>query len=116
MSKKLVNISNKPINLESYLKSLRKSLKSTQTDFWKEIRAADRAYQKEMEQAMRDYEKVEYSTKRVPSALSQAAKIFIDRYDDAYRTLGKTTKESIMRFQKTVEELIGMGQESSGGE
>jgi len=108
MPEKGKNMKNKPIRLEGYLKTLRKALKSAQVDFWKEMRAADGVYHKEIAQAMRDYEKVEYSDKRVPGALAEAAKSFNDRCEAAYQALGKTTKEALGRFQKMIEELIGV--------
>ena len=101
-------MNNKPIHLEDYLKSLRKGLKSSQVDFWKELRAAEEAFHKEMVQAMRDYEKSEYSNKRISGNLAQAAKSFNEHYDAAYQAFGKSTKEALERFERKIEELIGV--------
>ncbi len=99
---------NKPTRLEGYVKSLRKELKSTQVDFWKEVKTAEEVFHKEMVTAMRDYEKVEYSNKRVPGALAASAKSFNEQYNTTYETLGKATKEALERFEKRIEDLIGV--------
>ena len=96
------------ISLEDYLKSLRKGIKSAQGDFWKEIRLAEEAFRKDMTAAMRDYEKVEYSNKRVPGTLAEATKSFNERYNVAYGSFGNTTKETLERFEKIIEDLIGV--------
>ena len=96
-----------PTRLEDYLKSLRKTLKSARADFWKEMKAAEEVFHKEMVAAMRDYEKVEYSNKRVPGAIAAASKSFNDRYDTAYQAFGKATREALERFEKKIEDLIG---------
>jgi len=108
MPEKGENMSNKPIRLEDYLKTLRKALKSAQAAFWKEMRAADEVFHREIVQAMRDYEKVEYSNKRVPGALAAASKSLNDRYDAAYQAFGKSTKEALERFEKKIEDLVGV--------
>ena len=97
-----------PTRLEDYLKSLRKELKTAQTDFWKEIRAAEQTFHKNMVAAMRDYEKVEYSKKRVPGALEEASKSFNDQYNASYQVFGSTTRQALERFEKRIEDLIGV--------
>jgi HSP90 family molecular chaperone len=57
--------------------------------------------------AIRDYEKVEYSKKRVPGGLAEAARSFNDKYDTAYQDFGNATKEALERFEKKIEDLIG---------
>jgi len=94
--------------LADYLKSLRKALKSAQAGFWRDIRAAEQAFHKEMAAAMREYEKAEYSNRRVPGALAEAAKSLNDRYEAAYRSFGNATKEALERFEKKIEDLMGV--------
>jgi hypothetical protein len=96
-----------PTRLEDYLKSLKKELRSTQADFWKEMKVAEEGFRKAMVAAMREYEKVEYSNKRVPGALSAASKSFNDQYDTAYQVFGNATKGALERFEKKIEDLIG---------
>ena len=97
-----------PARLEDYLKVLSKELRSTQADFWKEMKAAEEGFRKTMITAMRDYEKVEYSSKRVPGALAEASKSFDDQYDTAYQAFGNVTKGALERFERKIEELIGV--------
>jgi hypothetical protein len=97
-----------PTRLPDYLKTLSKSLKSTQADFWKEIKAAEDTFHSDIVAAMRDYEKVEYSSKRVPGALAAATKVFNDQYNTAYQIFGRTTRVALERFEKRIEELIGV--------
>ena len=104
---KAKNMKEKPTSLEDYLRSLRKSLKSAQGSFWKEMKLAEEAFHKEIVAAMRDYEKAEYTDKRVPGALAEAGKNFNERYEAAYKDFGKSTKEALARFQRGMEELIG---------
>ena len=99
---------NRPLGLEGYLKTLRKGLKLAQVDFWKEMKAAEVAFHKEMVAAMRDYEKTEYSDKRIPGTLAAAAKGFNERYEVAYQDFGKATKQSLEQFEKKIEELVGV--------
>jgi len=94
-------------SLQDYLKSLRKELKTAQADFWKEIRSAEHTFHKDMVAAMRDYEKVEYSNKRIPGALGTASKNFNDKYNTAYQIFGSTTRQTLERFKKRIEDLIG---------
>ena len=96
------------VNLEDYIKSLSKELRSAQAYFWKEMKAAEEGFHKSMIAAMRDFEKVEYLKKRVPGALAAASKSFNDQYDTAYEAFGKATKEALERFEKRIEELIGV--------
>jgi len=98
----------KPTILKDYLKSLSKRLKSAQGNFWKEMKLAEGAFHKEIVSAMREYEKAEYTDKRVPGALAEAGKDFNERYEAAYKTFGKSTKEALERFQRGIEELIGV--------
>jgi len=102
------NMKEKPTSLEDYLRSLSKRLKSAQGNFWKEIKLAEEAFHKEIVVAMREYEKAEYTEKRVPGSLAEAGKDFNERYEAAYKTLGKSTKEALARFQREIEELIGV--------
>ncbi len=104
----MTEVKERPTRLQDYLKALRKGLKSAQADFWREMHAAEEAFHKEIAQAMRDYEKVEYSNTRVPGALATASKSFNDRYDTAYQAFGKATKEALERFEKRIEDLIGV--------
>jgi len=97
-----------PTHLEDYLKVLRKEIRSTQGDFWKEMKVAEEGFRKAMVAAMREYEKVEYSNKRVPGALAAASKSFSDQYDTAYQAFGNATKEALERFERKIEELIGV--------
>jgi hypothetical protein len=97
-----------PSRLQDYLKSLRKELKTAQSDFWKEIKTAENAFHKDIVAAMRDYEKVEYSNKRVPGALAVASKKFNEQYNTAYQIFGSTTKQALERFEKRIEDLIGV--------
>jgi hypothetical protein len=97
-----------PARLEDYLKVLSKELRSTKADFWKEMKVAEEGFRKTMIAAMRDYEKVEYSSKRVPGALAAASKDFNDQYDTAYQAFGNATKEALERFERKIEELIGV--------
>lgn len=99
---------NRPLGLEGYLKTLRKGLKVAQVDFWKGIKAAQVAFHKEMVAAMHDYEKTEYSDKRIPGTLAAAAKGFNERYEVAYQDFGKATKESLEQFEKKIEDLVGV--------
>ena len=95
-----------PGSLEDYIKSLSKELRLAKTYFWKETKAAEEGFHKAIAAAMRDYEKVEYSKKRVPGALAEAAKSFNDQYDAAYRAFGNATKEALERFENKIEDLI----------
>ena len=97
-----------PVRLEDYLKVLSKELRSTQADFWKEMKAAEEVFRRAMVSAMHDYEKVEYSNKRVPGVLAEASQSFINRYDTAYQGFGKATKGALERFTGKIEELIGV--------
>ncbi len=97
-----------PSRLPDYLKTLSKSLKSAQSDFWKDIKAAEDTFHSDITAAMRDYEKVEYSNKRVPGALAAASKVFTDQYNTAYQILGRNTRVALERFEKRIEELIGV--------
>lgn len=97
-----------PSRLPDYLKTLSKSLKSAQSDFWKDIKAAENTFHSDMTAAMRDYEKVEYSNKRVPGALAVASKVFTDQYNTAYQIFGRNTRVALERFEKRIEELIGV--------
>ena len=97
-----------PTRLEDYLKSLRKELKTAQTDFWKETRTAEQTFHKDMVAAMRDYEKVMYSKKRVAGALEAASKNFNDQYNTSYKIFGSTTRQALERFEKRIEDLIGV--------
>lgn len=98
----------KSTGLEDYLKALRKALKSAQVDYWKEMKIADDVFHKEMAAGMHDYEKVEYSNTRVPGTLAEASRSFNERYNAAYEAFGKATKEALERFEKKIEELIGV--------
>ena len=97
-----------PSCLPDYLKTLSKSLKSAQSDFWKDIKAAEDIFHNDLTAAMRDYEKVEYSNKRVPGALAAASKVFTDQYNTAYQIFGRSTRVVLERFEKRIEELIGV--------
>jgi len=97
-----------PTHLEDYLKVLSKELRSTQADFWKEMKVAEEGFRKAMVAAMRDYEKVEYSGKRVPGALVEASKSFSNQYDIAYQDFGIATRGALERFERKIEELIGV--------
>ena len=97
-----------PVRLQDYLKSLRKELKTAQSEFWKEIKAAEHTFHKDMVAAMRDYEKVEYSNKRVAGALGTASKNFNDKYHTSYQILGSTTKQALERFHRRIEDLVGV--------
>lgn len=97
-----------PSRLPDYLKTLSKSLKSAQSDFWKDIKAAEDTFHSDITAAMRDYEKVEYSNKRVPGALAAASKVFTDQYNTAYQIFGRNTRVALERFEKRIEELIGV--------
>jgi len=99
--------SDKPVRLDDYLKGLRKALQVAQRDFWKDMRAAEGIFRKEMTAAMREYEKVAYFDKRVPGALTEAAKIFNERHDAAYRIFGEATKGVLQRLERKVEDLMG---------
>lgn len=99
--------SDKPVRLDDYLKGLRKSLQVAQRDFWKDMRAAEDTFRKEMTSAMREYEKVVYFDKRVPGALTEAAKIFNERHDAAYRVFGESTKAVLQRLERKIEDLMG---------
>jgi hypothetical protein len=101
------NMKEKPTSLEDYLRSLSKRLKSAQGNFWKDTKLAEETFHKEIAAAMHEYEKVEYTDKRVPGSLAEAGKEFNERYEAAYKTFGKTTKEALARFQMEIEELIG---------
>jgi len=94
--------------LPDYLKSLSKALKSAQDDFWKDMKAAEKTFHNDIVAAMRDYEKVEYSSKRVPGAIASASKVFNDQYNTAYQILGRTTRAALERFERKIEELIGV--------
>ena len=97
-----------PVRLEDYLKVLSKELRSTKADFWKEMKVAEEGFRRAMITAMRDYEKVEYSSKRVPGALAEASNNFNDQYNTAYQAFGSTTKVALERFERKIEELIGV--------
>ena len=97
----------KTFRLKDYLSKLRKDLKSSQINYWRNIRTAQETFQKELITAMREYETVEYSDKRVPGALGEAAKSFNERYEAAYRAFGEATREALQRFHKNIESLIG---------
>ena len=97
-----------PTRLQDYLKSLRKELKTAQADFWKEIKTAENTFHKDMVAAMRDYEKVEYSNKRIAGALGRASKNFNDQYNTSYQIFGSTTRQALERFHKRIEDLVGV--------
>jgi len=98
----------KPSSLDDYIKSLSKELRAAKTFFLKETRKAEENFHKAMTAAMHDYEKIEYSKKRVPGALAEAARSFNDRYEAAYQAFGSATKEALENFHKKIEDLIGV--------
>ena len=98
----------RPSSLDDYIKSLSKELRAAKTYYLKETKKAEDGFHKAMVAAMHDYEKVEYSKKRVPGALAEAARSFNERYDAAYQAFGNTTKEALEQFEKRIEDLIGV--------
>ena len=96
----------KPHNLDDYIKSLGKELRNAKAAFWKETRMAEDAFHKSMHNAMADYEKVEYSKKRVPGAIAEAGQVFDQEYDSAYKIFGGETRAALERFKKRIEDLI----------
>ena len=107
MRKKEKMMVERPARLEDYLKTLRRSLKSARQDFWKDTRAAEEAFHREMTAAVREYEKIAYLDKRVSGALTEAAKSLNDRHDASYRVFGEATKGALQRLEKKIEELLG---------
>jgi len=102
-----MNKESKPISLDNYLKHLGKKMKSAKSSFWREMTLAEDAFRKEIAAAMQDYEKAEYTERKIPGALAEAGKNFDKRYETAYEGFGKLTKQSLAQFQKTIEELVG---------
>ena len=98
----------KSSSLDDYIKSLSKELRAAKAYFLKETKKAEEGFHKAMVAAMHDYEQVEYSKKRVPGALVEAGKSFNDKYDAAYQAFGNATKEALERFEKRIEDLIGV--------
>ena len=87
-----MNKESKPMSLDKYLKRLGKKMKSAKDSFWKEMTLAEDAFRKEIASAMQDYEKAEYTDKRIPGALAEAGKNFDKRYETAYEGFGKLRK------------------------
>lgn len=102
-----MNKESKPMSLDKYLKHLGKKMNAASGSFWREMALAEEAFRKEMAEAMRNYEKAEYTEKRIPGALAEAGKDFDKRYEAAYEGFGKLTKQALEQFQKTIEELVG---------
>ena len=102
-----MNKESKPLSLDDYLKLRGKKMKTAKGSFWREMTLAEEVFRKEITAAMRDYEKAEYTEKRIPGALTEAGKNFDKRYETAYEGFGKLTKQALTQFQKTIEELIG---------
>ena len=102
-----INKESKAMSLDDFLKHLGKKMKSARGNFWREIALAEEAFRKEMAAAMRNYEKAEYTDKRIPGALAEAGKDFDNHYEAAYEGFGKSTKQALAQFQKTIEELVG---------
>ncbi len=98
----------RPSSLDDYIKSLSKELRAAKAYYWKEMKKAEEAFHKAMTVAMNDYEKVEYSKKRVPGALVEAARDFNDKYEAACQAFGSATKEALEHFHKKIEDLIGV--------
>ena len=98
----------KASSLDDYIKSLSKELRAAKNYYLKETKKAEEGFHKAMVAAMHDYEKVEYSKKRVPGALAEAARSFSDRYEAAYQAFGSATKEALEHFHKKIEDLIGV--------
>jgi hypothetical protein len=97
----------KSMSLDKYLKRLGKKMKAAKGSFWREMKLAEDAFRKEIAAAMRDYEKAQYTERKIPGALAEAGKDFDKRYETAYEDFGKLTKQALSQFQQTIEELVG---------
>ena len=102
-----MNKDSKAMSLDKYLKHLEKKMKAARGNFWREMALAEEAFRKDIAAAMRNYEKAEYSDKRIPGALAEAGKDFDKQYEAAYEGFGKLSKQALEQFQKTIEELVG---------